>query len=105
MSWYKDWFGEDYLKVYPHRDEAEAKKQVDFVAKVLDLKLAKKFLDLGCVNGRHANELFRLGYHVTCLDLSSTLLSLAREKYDSEIVKKNVLELFENRLHVGAIRS
>jgi len=83
MTWYKDWFGEDYLKVYPHRDEIEAKKQVDFVAKILDLKLAKKILDLGCGNGRHANEFSGKGYHVTCLDLSSVLLSLAKDKYGS----------------------
>ncbi|MCH8871795.1 methyltransferase domain-containing protein [candidate division KSB1 bacterium] len=83
MTWYKDWFGEDYLKVYPHRDEVEAKKQVDFVAKVLDLKLAQQILDLGCGNGRHANELSGKGYHVTCLDLSSVLVSLAKEKYGS----------------------
>jgi len=83
MTWYKDWFGEDYLKVYPHRDEVEAKKQVNFVARVLDLKPTQKILDLGCGNGRHANELSGRGYHVTCLDLSSVLLSLATGKYGS----------------------
>ncbi len=84
MTWYKDWFGEDYLKVYPHRDEAEAKNQVDFVEKILHLKGTQKVLDLGCGNGRHANELSGRDYHVTCLDLSSVLLDLAKEKSGSE---------------------
>jgi len=81
MAWYKDWFGEDYLKVYPHRDEAEAKRQVDFVEKILALKPSQQILDLGCGSGRHANEMSRRGYHVTCLDLSAVLLHLAQEQY------------------------
>jgi len=82
MAWYKDWFGEDYLRVYPHRDEREAKTQVDFVAKVLPLKVGDPVLDLGCGTGRHAIALSELGYRVTCLDLSSVLLTLAKQKSD-----------------------
>lgn len=83
-SWYEEWFGEDYLKVYPHRDEAEARQQVDFVASVLDLTPEDRILDLGCGGGRHANDLARRGFDVTCLDLSAVLLSLARKKYGTE---------------------
>lgn len=82
MAWYKDWFGEDYLKVYPHRDEREAKVQVDFVAKVLPLKVGDCVLDLGCGTGRHAVELSQRGYRVACLDLSSVLLRLAKKRSD-----------------------
>ncbi len=84
MTWYKDWFGEDYLKVYPHRDEQEARLQIDFVEKFLSLRPAARILDLGCGSGRHAVELNQRGYRVTCLDLSPVLLSLAREKTGSE---------------------
>lgn len=84
MSWYKDWFGEDYLKVYPHRDAAEAKKQINFVAKIIPLKTTDKILDLGCGNGRHANELSQRGFHVTCLDLSRELLINAKQKNGGE---------------------
>ena len=80
MTWYKEWFGEDYLKVYLHRDEEEAKKQVDFIEKILPLKPLKRILDLGCGSGRHALELVQRGYSVTCLDLSAVLLSLAKKK-------------------------
>lgn len=84
MTWYEDWFGEDYLRVYPHRDEAEAEKQVEFVESILSLKPSQQLLDLGCGSGRHANELSRRGYHVTCLDLSAVLLHLAKEKYGAQ---------------------
>ncbi len=84
MSWYKDWFGQDYLKVYPHRDEAEAQQQVDFVERVLPFEKSERILDLGCGTGRHALELSQRGYRVTCLDLSSVLLNLAKQKSGEE---------------------
>ena len=27
MTWYQEWFGEEYLELYSHRDEHEAKRQ------------------------------------------------------------------------------
>ncbi|MFQ5866140.1 MAG: class I SAM-dependent methyltransferase [bacterium] len=84
MTWYKEWFGQDYLKVYLHRDEEEAKKQVDFVEHILPLKTSNRILDLGCGSGRHALELTQRGYHVTCLDLSALLLRLAKKKSGEE---------------------
>jgi SAM-dependent methyltransferase len=79
MTWYRDWFGEDYLRVYPHRDSEEARAQVDAATKLLPLSREDTILDLGCGNGRHAVELAKRGYHVACLDLSMVLLRLARK--------------------------
>src|SRR5260370_39531498 len=30
MAWYQEWFGEEYLELYSHRDENEAREQVAF---------------------------------------------------------------------------
>ena len=30
MTWYQEWFGEEYLELYAHRDENEARRQVAF---------------------------------------------------------------------------
>lgn len=84
MTWYKDWFGKDYLKVYPHRDEQEARRQVAFVTKVLRLTPDMRILDLGCGSGRHALEMSRRGFHITCLDLSTVLLTLAKQRSAQE---------------------
>lgn len=82
-NWYQDWFGQDYVKVYPHRDEKEARQHVDFVIRALGLKKNQHILDLGCGGGRHAIRLSGLGYNTTCLDLSSVLLEIAKnKKYD-----------------------
>ncbi len=79
-AWYEDWFGQDYLEVYPHRDEQEARQQVDFVEQTLPVNTSRQILDLGCGSGRHANEMSSRGYSVTGLDLSPTLLELAKQK-------------------------
>ena len=34
-DWYANWFGLDYIRLYPHRDTAEAKRQVDFLLQAL----------------------------------------------------------------------
>ena len=30
-EWFEEWFGEDYLQLYPHRDEAEAERAVGLI--------------------------------------------------------------------------
>lgn len=79
-AWYEQWFGEDYLTVYAHRDEEEARAQVDFAERVLNPPKGGRILDLCCGNGRHAVELSRRGYRVTGLDLSPVLLEAACER-------------------------
>ncbi len=77
MDWYEEWFGEEYKLVYPHRNEAEAKKQVEFLMRHIRLPDGAKVLDLCCGCGRHAVELKQRGYDVVGLDLSEELLELA----------------------------
>ena len=80
--WYVDWFGEDYLLVYAHRDETEARKMVDLAEKLSPIPRGSRVLDLACGAGRHAVEMARRGMNVTGLDLSQTLLSEAKRWAD-----------------------
>ena len=77
MDWYEEWFGEEYKLVYPHRNEAEAKGQIEFLMRHIRLPDGAKVLDLCCGCGRHAVELKQRGYDVVGLDLSEELLELA----------------------------
>ena len=79
MTWYKRSFGKDYLRIYSHRDQQEAKTHVDFATKVLNIKADQHVLDLGCGYGRHSLELAKKNIHVTGIDLSEHLLKIARE--------------------------
>jgi SAM-dependent methyltransferase len=80
MTWYKEWFGEEYLEVYSHRDASEAEEHIDFVERVLAGKRRPgAVLDLACGAGRHTAGLRRRGYRAFGVDLSVTLLSHGRD--------------------------
>ncbi len=83
-DWYKTAFRYDYLRVYPHRNDEEARRQVDFLVDNMDIPPSCKVLDLGCGDGRHSLELARRGYLVTGLDLSEELLERARSRTAEE---------------------
>ncbi len=75
MAWYKEWFGEDYLELYAHRDAGEARGHVDFVERLFAEARPHAVLDLACGAGRHTRELRKRGYRVLGTDLSLTLLA------------------------------
>lgn len=79
MAWYKEWFGEEYLELYSHRDAQEAERHAGFVARLLGEPRPRAVLDLACGAGRHTGALRRLGYRVLGVDLSLTLLARMRE--------------------------
>ena len=76
-EWYRDWFGEEYLALYPHRDQDEARAAVELVLQTLDVP-AGRTLDLACGAGRHLFEFHRHGLWTAGLDLSAALLARAR---------------------------
>lgn len=80
--WYASWFGEEYLALYPERNDREATRQVDFAAVLLapHARLGRiGFLDLACGTGRHAVALEIAGESlgVAGLDLSLPMLAEA----------------------------
>lgn len=79
MAWYEESFGADYLIVYKHRDVQGAYQEVRKMSSWLQLKKGMQVLDLCCGMGRHAMALHELGYSVTGVDLSGTLLKEARK--------------------------
>lgn len=84
MTWYQEWFGEEYLELYAHRDEEEARQQVAFFHRQCGeaaASLKAPVLDLACGMGRHVQELQTLGYHTVGCDLSYTLLRTGIREY------------------------
>ena len=80
MTWYQEWFGEEYLELYAHRDEHEARQQVAFFREQAGA-VPGPVLDLACGMGRHMQELQALGYHAVGCDLSYTLLRTGIREY------------------------
>jgi SAM-dependent methyltransferase len=80
MTWFREWFGEEYLDLYSYRDEHEAKQQAAFF-KTQCGSVRGPLLDLACGKGRHVAELRALGYQAVGCDLSWTLLLAGRQEY------------------------
>ncbi|TVP55288.1 MAG: class I SAM-dependent methyltransferase [Gemmatimonadales bacterium] len=86
--WFRRWFGEEYLRVYPHRDKREARRAVELLLHRLenagvDLPQTPPtgppdVLDLACGAGRHLGALAELKVSAVGLDLSEHLLQEAR---------------------------
>ncbi|HEY2091697.1 MAG TPA: class I SAM-dependent methyltransferase [Thermoanaerobaculia bacterium] len=80
MTWYQEWFGEEYLELYSHRDEEEARRQVAFFREQAG-DVGGAVLDLACGMGRHVSELRSAGYRAVGCDLSFTLLRTGLLEY------------------------
>lgn len=78
-EWFEQWFGEEYLRLYPHRDDEEAAR----VAALVDGRrpvAGRRLLDLACGPGRHAAQFALRGARVVGVDLSLPLLSRAHRR-------------------------
>lgn len=96
-DWFTRWFGKEYLELYPHRDETEARDAVQLIRETVtglgrggDVGRA---LDLACGSGRHARILrewtWTVGY-----DLSAVLLDVAKhESPDASYVRGDMRAL------------
>ncbi|NQT34189.1 class I SAM-dependent methyltransferase [bacterium] len=79
-DWYREWFDERYLQVYPHRDQQEAEKFLNRWQIWSRLEPGGWCLDLGCGTGRYAGLIARKDFRVLGIDLSRPLLSIARDE-------------------------
>jgi SAM-dependent methyltransferase len=92
-DWFEEWFGEDYLRIYQHRDESEASRAIDLIATHVPGRGIQTVLDLACGAGRHSKALCERWWTVG-LDLSASLLRVARrDAPDAPYVRADMREL------------
>lgn len=89
-EWFEEWFGEEYLELYPHRDDREAERAVALVRRTLPWCPGWRVLDVGCGAGRHARALAAAGARPVGLDLSRALLARARLTTGSPLVRADM---------------
>ncbi len=93
-DWFEDWFGEEYLALYEHRDHREARDVVSLIAAHADDLADVLVLDLACGAGRHQRMLCERGWWTIGLDLSPSLLRAARgEDRGAPLVRADMREL------------
>lgn len=78
--WFVQAFDRTWLRLYAHRDDAEAVAAAPHITRHLGLTVGDRVLDVGCGGGRYARALADSGLRVTGVDLSADLLEVAREK-------------------------
>lgn len=81
IPWYEQWFDENYLALYHHRDRGDAEKQARLIINTLQLSQDVTILDLACGEGRYTALFNEHGYNITGLDLSETLIQHGKERY------------------------
>lgn len=77
-EWFEEWFNEEYLQLYPHRDDAEADRLVQLIVERAAPPSGGRVLDVACGAGRHARAFRQRGFATMGLDLSRALLARAR---------------------------
>ena len=93
-EWFEHWFGDVYLELYPHRDDAEAAQLVALLSARGIIGKGGNVLDLACGAGRHSAALSKAGENVTGLDLSMPLLQSARRRgVDAALVRGDMRRL------------
>jgi SAM-dependent methyltransferase len=89
-EWFEEWFGEEYLHLYPHRNEADADRMVALLATTLPWCTGWRVLDVACGAGRHLAALERAGAVPFGFDLSAALLRRAKEATQRPLVRADM---------------
>ncbi len=93
MTWYREWFGEEYLDLYSYRDEEEARRQVAFFEERFG-PIFGLSLDLACGTGRHIQELVAKNYRFVGSDLSYVLLRSGLREYGGmDVVRADMRDM------------
>jgi SAM-dependent methyltransferase len=92
-EWFEEWFGDEYLELYPHRDDREADRLVALLQEVLPWKTGWRILDVACGGGRHLAALVRHGGAPIGVDLSASLLRRARHQTGCPLIRADMRRL------------
>ncbi|MBN2424296.1 MAG: class I SAM-dependent methyltransferase [Calditrichaceae bacterium] len=79
-NWFTDWFGQDYLTVYEHRDKDDAASLVNLILHHYPVPAGMRILDVGCGNAWHALQFVKSGAKIIGVDLSRVLLEEASKQ-------------------------
>jgi len=92
-EWFQEWFGEEYLRLYPHRDDADAERAVALIVETIPVGRDWRVLDVACGAGRHARAFRARGISIIGVDLSMHLLQRARETARIPVARADMRDL------------
>jgi SAM-dependent methyltransferase len=89
-DWFEEYFGEEYLLLYPHRDAEDAQRLVNLLCGTVGLLPGWKVLDVACGTGRHAAAFRGRDAEVIGLDLSQHLLQRAQGSARLPVIRSDL---------------
>ena len=90
-EWFRSWFNsEEYLEVYQHRNEEDARKLLSLIIQNTSLKVNSLILDAACGAGRHLIDLTAKKFNAFGFDLSMNLLRKAKLDSKEKSIQLNV---------------
>ncbi len=92
-EWFEEWFGDEYLRLYPHRDALEAERAIALILARVGFVPGWRVLDVACGAGRHARALEVAGARCVGLDLSAAQLRVARTITGAPLVRADMRAL------------
>lgn len=92
-EWFEEWFGEEYLELYPHRDISEATRLIGLLQRELPWRTGWRVLDCACGAGRHLHAIRAAGARAFGFDLSAALLRRARADVTAPLVRADLRHL------------
>lgn len=92
-EWFERWFGDDYLALYPHRNEADAERLVQLILAEVPARTISRLLDIACGPGRHLAAFSEAGAPGIGADLSMALLRQARQVTTAPLVRTDMRAL------------
>jgi SAM-dependent methyltransferase len=92
-EWFEEWFGDEYLRLYPHRDLAEAERAVGLILERTGFMPGWRVLDVACGAGRHARAFESAGARCVGVDLSAALLRVARSVTTAPLARADMRAL------------
>jgi len=79
-TWYASWFNTHYYHIlYKDRNHREAALFMNALTNFLGLQKNDAILDLACGRGRHSKYLYKQGFDVTGVDLSTESIEYAKQ--------------------------
>ena len=81
--WYETAFDRDYLRVYAHRNEAAARKEVEFILSQTPARVHQRILDIACGPARHLIWFCSAAEFAVGVDRSADLLAEAATRLGS----------------------
>ncbi len=79
-NWYASWFNTTYYHLlYKDRGHREAALFMNKLTNFLNLQNNDTILDLACGRGRHSKYLYKQGFNVTGVDLSTESIAYAKQ--------------------------